>query len=37
MKIKFDPSVFDLQASGSVECRYHTANALIYLARVKSR
>lgn len=34
LEVKFDPSVFDLQASGSVECRYHTANAHMYLERV---
>jgi hypothetical protein len=35
LEVKFDPSVFNLQASGSVECRYHTANALMYLERVQ--
>jgi hypothetical protein len=35
LEIEFDPSVFDLQASGSVRLRYRTANALIYLERVR--
>ena len=36
LEVKFDPSVFDLQTSGSVECRYYTDNALTYLERVQS-
>jgi hypothetical protein len=36
LEITFDPSVFDLQASGSVEYRYHTVNALTYLERVRA-
>ena len=35
LEITFDPSVFDLQASGSVTCRYSTDDALTYLERVR--
>jgi hypothetical protein len=34
--IGFDPAVFDLQRSGSVECRFHTGNALRYLEHLGS-
>ena len=36
LQIEFDPSVFDLQASGSVRLRYRTANAMTYLERLQS-
>jgi hypothetical protein len=36
LEIRFDPAVFDLQRSGSVECRFHTENALNYLERIGS-
>jgi hypothetical protein len=36
LHIRFDPAVFDIQRSGSVECRFHTGNALRYLEHLGS-
>lgn len=36
LSIGFDASVFDLQRSGTVECRYHTEHAVDFLERVAS-
>ena len=35
LEVQFDPSVFDLQASGSVRVRYSTDTALTYLERLR--
>jgi hypothetical protein len=35
--ITFDPSVFDIERSGSVECRFRTENAMTFLERVESK
>jgi hypothetical protein len=37
LHVRFDPSVFDLQASGSVECQYHTDIALQFLERARPK
>jgi hypothetical protein len=34
LSVRFDPSVFDLQSSGSVEFRYRTEKALSFLEHV---
>ena len=34
--VGFDAAVFDIQRSGSVECRFHTENAMSFLERVTS-
>ena len=36
LRIVFDASVFDLQQSGTVKCRYHTGHALEFLEHVAS-
>ena len=36
LDIRFDPAVFDIQRSGSVECRFRTENAMTFLERVES-
>jgi hypothetical protein len=36
LSVHFDPSVFDLQSSGSVEFRFRTEKALLFLERLGS-
>lgn len=35
LHVRFDPAVFDIRQSGSVECRFHTENALGFFERVR--
>jgi hypothetical protein len=37
LRVSFDAGAFDLQRSGTVECRFHTAKAELFLDHVASR
>lgn len=36
LSIRFDAGAFDTQSSGSVECRYHTDKARLFVERLES-